>query len=85
MRILLAVTLGITTLAGCNRRQETGHTGATDTMVTARQTQDTMLVSHDTTVKVDTTVKRGEKSTRTDTVKKSARTMPARGTKDTTR
>lgn len=81
MRIPFAVAVGMMSLAGCNRGQETGRSGATDTMVTSRQTQDTTLISHDTTVKVDTTVKRGDKATRMDTVKKSTRS----GTKDSTR
>jgi hypothetical protein len=72
MRVLLAVALGMTTLAGCKRNDETGRANeAVDTVVTSRQTQDTTLVTHDTTVKVDTTVKRGDKSTHMDTVKKS--------------
>jgi hypothetical protein len=84
MRRALAVALGLVALAGCKRGQETGRAGATDTMVTTRQTQDTTLVSHDTTVKVDTTVKRGDKSVGMDTVKKSVRTHRP-GTRDTAR
>jgi hypothetical protein len=71
MRFLLAVALGLASLAGCRRGEETGRTGgAVDTVVTSRQTEDTALVSHDTTVTVDTTVKRGDKVTGTDTLKK---------------
>jgi hypothetical protein len=76
MRLPVAVALGIVTLLGCNRPREgggeTGQAGtATDTTITTKQTQDTMLVSHDTSVDVDTTVKHGDKSTRVDTTKKS--------------
>jgi hypothetical protein len=79
MRSLLAVALGLASLAGCRRGEETGRAGgAVDTVVTSRQTEDTALVSHDTTVRVDTTVKRGDKATSTDTVKKTRG-----GTRDT--
>ena len=85
MRIAFAIALGMVTIVGCKRGQETGRAGATDTMVTTRQTQDTTLVSHDTTVKVDTTIKRGDKSTRMDTVKKTAGATGAPGRRDTAR
>ncbi len=82
MRMTAAAALGITMLVGCNKRgHETGEArGATDTVVTTRQTQDTALVTHDTTVKVDTTVKRGDKPTRVDTTRKSTRTGGATDT-----
>ena len=66
MRVPFAIALGIVTLVGCNKPRDTGtgETGqaggmATDTMVTTKQTQDTTLISHDTTVDVDTTKKTG--------------------------
>lgn len=73
MRFVLAAgALAVATLAGCtnNRANETGRAGeATDTVVTTQQTQDTALISHDTTVNVDTTMKQGDRATQMDTVK----------------
>ena len=85
MRLALAAALVLVTLAGCKRGEETGRVGGvTDTVVTSRQTQDTTIVTRDTTVKVDTTVKHGDRAVRTDTVKKSSgATRP--GAADTTR
>jgi hypothetical protein len=72
MRGIITLGLVAATLAGCKSREETGQAGeATDTVVTSRQTQDTALVTHDTNITVDTNIKRGDKSTRVDTVKKS--------------
>jgi hypothetical protein len=56
----LALLIG---LAACNTRgdRETGRVGeSVDTTVTTRRTQDTMIVSSDTTVRADTTVREGE-------------------------
>jgi uncharacterized lipoprotein len=49
-------------LAACqNRDRETGRAGdGADTSVTTRTTQDTMIVTSDTTVESDTTVREGE-------------------------
>ena len=72
----LALLLGLsaaTALAACGTRERTAReSGAVDTVVTSRQTQDTAVVTHDTTVKVDvdTNVERGGKATTVDTVKK---------------
>ena len=76
MRLLLSLALLAVTLAGCKPRDETGRTGATDTVVTSTQTQDTAMVTHDTTVKVDTNVKKGDKATRVDTLKKTGGAQP---------
>jgi hypothetical protein len=79
MRLVLSLALLAMALAGCKPREETGRAGqATDTVVTSTQTQDTTMVTHDTTVKVDTNVKKGEKATRVDTVKKTGPNAPAR-------
>jgi hypothetical protein len=77
MRLALALALLVATLPGCKPRDaRVGE--AQDTVITNKQTQDTLLVSHDTTVKVDTNVNRGERTTRVDTVKKtSGATKPA--------
>jgi hypothetical protein len=86
MRIQIAAAFALLALAGCNRDRdhETGRAGATDTMVTTRETQDTTLISHDTTVSVDTTVNRGDKATRVDTAKKTGQ-AGAPATHDTAR
>jgi hypothetical protein len=71
MRFPLAVALLVVSLAGCKRGAETARVGESrDTVVTNRQTQDTAIVTHDTTVKVDTSMRRGERTLRADTVKK---------------
>lgn len=84
MRIQIAAAVAVLVLAGCDRDHETGRAGATDTMVTTRETQDTTLISHDTTVSVDTTVNRGDKATRVDTAKKTGQ-AGAPATHDTAR
>jgi hypothetical protein len=68
MKVLTGLALLIG-LAACNTRgdQETGR--AADTTVMTRQTQDTAIVTSDTTVNVDTTVKKGDRDLRRDTVK----------------
>jgi hypothetical protein len=85
MRIHIAAALALLALAGCDRGHETGQAGATDTTVTTRETQDTTLISHDTTVSVDTTVRHGDKATGVDTVKKTGQVGRAPATQDTTR
>jgi hypothetical protein len=70
MRYLLAGALAIAGVAGCSRAGEKETIGAArDTVVTPRQTADTTIIKTDTTVTVDSTVKRGEGETHTDTVK----------------
>lgn len=80
MRLPIAIGLAVLTLAGCNQNRRNGETGqlggsATDTTVTTRQTQDTTLITHDTNVKVDTTVKHGNKTTGMDTTKRTGAGM----------
>jgi hypothetical protein len=85
MRFPLTAVLLAIGLLGCNRT-ETGRTReTTDTLVTTRQTQDTTLITHDTTVKVDTSVKRGERTLRADTVKKTTGTRRTGSDTDTVR
>ena len=57
-------------LAACGPRgdRETGRVGA-DTTLTTRQTQDTTIVTSDTTVNVDTTKKEGDKPVGKDSLK----------------
>jgi hypothetical protein len=75
MRIALLLGLSAAAiLPACGSRERTAReTGAVDTVVTQRQTQDTAVVTHDTTVKVDvdTNVEHGGRATGVDTVKKS--------------
>jgi hypothetical protein len=54
--------MALLTLAACGKRgQETGRAGeSADTTLTTRQTQDTTIVTSDTTVRADTTMKEGE-------------------------
>ena len=61
MKTVLAAVL-VLGLAACeNRDRETGRAGeAADTSVMTRTTQDTMIVTSDTTVDSDTTVKEGD-------------------------
>ena len=71
MRFVLAGTLIGISLAGCG-----GHGGQTerigptkDTVVTERRTRDTTIVTTDTTVRVDTTKRKGQEAVPTDSTK----------------
>jgi hypothetical protein len=57
-------------LAACNTRgnQETGRVNA-DTTISPRTTQDTTIVTRDTSVRVDTTTKEGDRAVNRDTAK----------------
>jgi hypothetical protein len=73
MKVLTGLALLIG-LAACNSRgdRESGRVGAgADTTVTTRQTQDTTIVTADTTMRVDvdTTKREGDRATGRDTVK----------------
>jgi hypothetical protein len=69
MRLVLPSALILVSLAGCSSGQ-TERTGqAKDTVITPRQTQDTTIITSDTTVRVDTTVKRGQGAVPQDTTK----------------
>ena len=70
MKVLTGMALLIG-LAACGPRgdRETGRVGA-DTTLTTRQTQDTTIVTSDTTVNVDTVKKEGDKAVTKDSVKK---------------
>jgi hypothetical protein len=69
MKVLTGLALLIG-LAACGPRgdQETGRVGA-DTSLMTRQTQDTAIVTSDTSVNVDTTKKEGDKAVTKDSVK----------------
>jgi len=64
MRFTLARMLAVVGLAGCGGHG--GHTErigpAKDTVVTPRQTEDTTIVTTDTTVKVDTMDEKGQEA-----------------------
>jgi hypothetical protein len=76
MKTLLATLALACSLVACKDRDkdrddatDTARMGA-DTTVTERKVQDTTIVTHDTTVRVDTTVKRGRATGPSDTVHK---------------
>ena len=71
VRFTLASTLAVIGLAGCGGHGgQTEHIGpAKDTVVTPRQTQDTTIVTTDTTVKVDTTMRKGQEAVPRDSTK----------------
>lgn len=70
MRYLPAGALIVMSFAGCG-----GHSGEEDvgpmkdTVVTPRQTQDTTIVTTDTTVTVDSTVRKGQETVPMDTTR----------------
>jgi hypothetical protein len=81
MRMAITAALVGAALLGCKKGgEESGRVGgAVDTVVTSRQTQDTAVITTDTTVKVetDTNVDKGDRSTRVDTVAKKKGALPA--------
>ena len=78
MRIVNLAVLSLLTVAACESRpgaDETGRTGdtgmdAADTVVTTEQTQDTAIVTQDTSVDVDTVEKEGDETVKRDTIQK---------------
>lgn len=71
MKAYITAALGLALLVGCESREETGRAvDAADTIVTTRQEADTALVTHDTTVDVDTTKREGDEPVSEDTVQK---------------
>jgi hypothetical protein len=52
----------LATLSACDSRrgQDTGRTESVDTTVTTRSTQDTTIITSDTTIRADTVRKEGE-------------------------
>ena len=75
MKTLLAGLALLVSLTACENRtdRDTGRVDAADTSVTTRTTQDTTIVTADTSVDVDTTVKEGEVR-RSGTTRDTART-----------
>ena len=71
MRFVLAGTLVVVSLAGCGHHgQQTERIGPVkDTVITRRQTQDTLIVTTDTTVTVDTMMKKGREAVPMDSTK----------------
>jgi hypothetical protein len=69
MRFIHAGALIAVSLTGCS----SGHTEqvgtSRDTVITPRQTQDTTIVRRDTSVRTDTTVKRGRGAVPNDTTR----------------
>ncbi|HEY5940629.1 MAG TPA: hypothetical protein VIT87_07410 [Gemmatimonadales bacterium] len=62
MRILLAGLVVVVGLSACDSRrgEDTGRTESVDTIVTTRSTQDTTIITSDTTIRADTVHKEGE-------------------------
>lgn len=69
MRFLIAGTLVAVSLGGCAHGQSERTGMAKDTVITPRETRDTTIITTDTSVKVDTTVKRGQGAVPKDTTK----------------
>ena len=69
MRFVLAVAVVVVSLAGCSSGQTERVGTARDTVITPRETRDTTIVTSDTSVRVDTTVRRGQGAVPEDTTK----------------
>ena len=69
MRFVLASALVLVSLAGCSSGQTERVGQAKDTVITPRQTRDTTIITSDTSVRTDTTVKRGQGAVPKDTTK----------------
>jgi hypothetical protein len=71
MKLVLGM-LAAASLVACNKAgDESGRIGgAVDTTITTRTTQDTTVVTRDTTVSVDTTTMKGDKATSVDTTRR---------------
>jgi hypothetical protein len=69
MRFLLASAVVVVSLAGCSSGQTERVGQARDTVITPRQTRDTTIIRSDTSVRTDTTVKRGQGAVPEDTTK----------------
>ena len=69
MKAGIAAALAILMVGACTPREETGRAvDAADTVVTTRQEMDTAIVTHDTTVEVDTIEREGDRPVGEDTV-----------------
>jgi hypothetical protein len=69
MQFVLASALVVVSLAGCGHGQTERVGTARDTVITPRMTRDTTIIRRDTSVKTDTTVKRGQGEVPKDTTK----------------
>jgi hypothetical protein len=67
MRVVLTGALVVASLAGCSSGQSERVGTAKDTVITPRRTQDTTIITSDTTVRADTTVRRGQEAVPEDT------------------
>jgi hypothetical protein len=67
MRFALAGALVLLTLGGCSSGQTERVGTAKDTVITPRETRDTTIITRDTSVRIDTTVRRGEGAVPPDT------------------
>jgi hypothetical protein len=69
MRYVHAGALIVVSLAGCSSGQTERVGTSRDTVITPRETRDTTIVRSDTSVRTDTTVKRGQGAVPHDTSK----------------
>ena len=69
MRFVLASAVVVVSLAGCSSGQTERVGQSKDTVITPRQTADTTIITSDTSVRTDTTVKKGQGAVRKDTTK----------------
>lgn len=67
MRFVLTAELVVVSLAGCSSGQTKRVGAAKDTVITPRQTRDTTIITSDTSVRTDTTVRRGDGAVPQDT------------------
>jgi uncharacterized protein YcfL len=67
MRFVLASALAVLSLAGCSSGQTERVGQAKDTVITPRETRDTTIITSDTSVRIDTTVRRGQEAVPRDT------------------
>jgi hypothetical protein len=90
MKYAALAILGLFTVAACNQRQgdETGRAAdavdAADTVITSEQNVDTAIITHDTTVDVDTTRHEGDQPVSRDTLSQPSTPSADTGLTDTT-
>jgi hypothetical protein len=69
MRFIVTSALVAVSLGGCGHGQTERVGTARDTVITPRETRDTTVIRSDTSVKVDTTVRKGQEAVPKDTTK----------------
>jgi hypothetical protein len=69
MRFIVATALVVVGLGGCSSGQTERVGTGKDTVITPRTTRDTTIITSNTTVRSDTTVKRGQEAVPEDSTK----------------